>query len=89
MEVIKKICLSCQFNLPCIWMQYLFYFDNSLFVASSQQYFSLTSNQHQSAATSQPAVLFSYNKSAPATSHSTANRVNICYFTQKYKSIFT
>ena len=47
----------------------------TLFAASSQQYFSLTPNQHQLATTSQPAVLLSYNKSAPATSHSTANRV--------------
>ena len=39
--------------------------------------FSLIPNQHQPAATSQPAVIFSRNKSAPASGHSTANRVNI------------
>ena len=48
----------------------------TLFAAFSQQCFSFTPNQHQPAATSQPAVLFSHNKSASATSHSTANRVN-------------
>ena len=37
---------------------------------ASQQCFSLTPNQHQPPANSQPAVLFSNNKSAPATSHS-------------------
>jgi len=46
-----------------------------MFAASSQQYFSQTQNQQQPAAISQPVVLFSHNKSAPATSHSTANRV--------------
>ena len=46
---------------------------STLFAASSQQYFSPTPNQHQSAATNQPAVLFSHKKSAPA--NSTANRV--------------
>ena len=36
---------------------------------ASQQYFSLTPNQHQPPATSQPAVIFSHNnKPAPATS---------------------
>ena len=34
------------------------------------QYFSLTSNQHRPVVTSQPTVLFSHNKSAPATNHS-------------------
>jgi len=42
---------------------------------TSQQYFSLTQNQHQPPATSHPAVFFSQNKSAPATSHSQPNRV--------------
>ena len=42
---------------------------------TSQRYFSLTQNQHQPPATSHPAVLFSQNKSAPATSHSQLNRV--------------
>ena len=40
---------------------------------TSQQYYSLVLNQHQASATSQSAVLFSYNKSTPATSHSQAN----------------
>jgi len=46
-----------------------------MFAATSQQYFSLTPNQYQPTATSQPAVFFSHNKSAPAISDSTANRV--------------
>ena len=62
-----------------------FNFDKSLgywsFILSScqpasQQCFSLTPNQHQPPATSQPTILFSYNKSASATSHSQPNRVN-------------
>ena len=40
---------------------------------TSQQYCSLIPNQHQPPATSQSAVLFSHNKSAPAISHSQAN----------------
>jgi hypothetical protein len=40
----------------------------------SAQYFSLTTNQHQPPATSQPAVFFSHNKSAPATTHQPAER---------------
>ena len=40
---------------------------------TSQQYCSLILNQHQPSATSQSAILFSYNKSAPAISHSQAN----------------
>ena len=48
-----------------------------MFAATSQQCFSLTPNQHQSTATSQPAVLFSHNKSAPAISDSTANKVTV------------
>jgi len=36
-----------------------------------------TPNQYQLASTNQPAVLSSHNKSAPATSHSTANKVNV------------
>jgi len=39
----------------------------------SQQYCSLILNQHQPPTTSQSAVLFSHNKSAPANSHSQAN----------------
>ena len=46
---------------------------SSLVAAFSQQYFYLTPNQHQPAATSQPVVFFSHNKSASATSHTTAN----------------
>jgi len=34
---------------------------------TSQQCFSLTPNQHQPLATSQPTVVFFYNKSAPVT----------------------
>ena len=49
----------------------------TLLAASSQQCFFLTPNQHQPAATSQPAVLLSHNKLAPATSHSTATRVTV------------
>ena len=41
--------------------------------STSQQYCSLILIQHQPPATSQSAVLFSHNKSAPATSHSQAN----------------
>jgi hypothetical protein len=41
---------------------------------SSQQCFSLTPIQHQPPDTSQPAVFFSHNKSAPATSHQPAER---------------
>ena len=37
--------------------------------ATSQQYFSLTNNQNKPPSTSQSTVLFSHNKSAPATSH--------------------
>ena len=44
---------------------------------NQQQCFSLLPNQHQSSATSQLAVLFSYNKSTPATSHSQPNGANI------------
>ena len=51
--------------------------DFTLFATSSQQYFILISNQYQPAVTSQLAVFFSYNKSALATSYSTANRVLI------------
>jgi len=40
---------------------------------TSQLCFSLTSNQHQPPTTSQSAVFFSHNKSAPATRHGTAN----------------
>ena len=40
---------------------------------TSQQYYSLILNQHQPPATSQSAVLFSHNKSAPAISHSQTN----------------
>jgi len=49
-----------------------------MFAASptSQQYFSLTLNQHQPPATSQPTVIFSHNKSVPAISRSRQNRVN-------------
>jgi len=39
---------------------------------TSQQYCYLILNQHQPPATSQSAVLFSYNKSAPAINHSQA-----------------
>ena len=45
------------------------------FASIRQQCFSLTPNQHQPPATSQPIVLFFLNKSAPATSHSQPNRV--------------
>ena len=38
---------------------------------TSQQYYSLILNQHQPPATSQSAVLFSHNKSAPATTKRT------------------
>jgi hypothetical protein len=41
---------------------------------ASQQCFSLTPVQHQPPATSQPAVFFSHNKSASATSHPPAER---------------
>ena len=44
---------------------------------TSQQYCSLILNQHQPPATSQSAVLFFHNKSAPAISHSQANTVNM------------
>ena len=44
---------------------------------ASQQCFSLTQNQHQPPATSHPAVLFSYNKSTPATRHSQLNSTAI------------
>jgi len=44
---------------------------------ASQQRFSLAPNKHQSPATSQPTILFSYNKSVPAISHSQPNRA-IC-----------
>jgi hypothetical protein len=37
--------------------------------ATSQQYFSLRTNQPPATSRNQPAVLFSQNKSAPATSH--------------------
>jgi hypothetical protein len=37
--------------------------------ATSQQYFSLTRNQPPATSRNQPAVLFSQNKPAPATSH--------------------
>jgi len=40
---------------------------------TSQHYCSLILNQHQPPATSQSAVLFSHNKSAPAISHSQVN----------------
>jgi len=40
---------------------------------TSQQYCSLILNQHQPPGTSQSAVLFSHNKSAPAISHSQAH----------------
>ena len=49
----------------------------TLFASSSQQCFSLTSNQHQSSATNQPVVFFSHNKSAPITNHNQPNRVVI------------
>jgi hypothetical protein len=41
---------------------------------ASQQCFSLTPIQHQPTATSQPAVFFSHNKSAPAISHQRAEQ---------------
>jgi hypothetical protein len=41
---------------------------------TSQQCFSLTPVQHQPPVTSQPAVFFSHNKSASATSHQPAER---------------
>jgi len=41
---------------------------------ASQQCSSLTPNQHQPPTSSQPAVLFPYSKSAPATSDSQLNR---------------
>ena len=59
------ICIRCDLDV----------FIYTLFAAFNQQCFSLIPNQHQPAATSQPAVLFSHNKSAPVTSHNTANRV--------------
>ena len=43
----------------------------------SQQYCSLILNQHQPPATSQSAILFSHNKSAPTTRHSQVNTVNM------------
>jgi hypothetical protein len=43
-------------------------------LAASQQCFSLTPVQHQPLSTSQPAVFFSHNKSASATSHQPAER---------------
>jgi len=43
---------------------------------TSQQYCSLILNQHQPPATSQSAVLFSHNKSAPAIDHSQTNTMN-------------
>ena len=46
----------------------------TLFASTSQQYFSLTPNQHQQTIINQSAVFFSHNKSAPATSDSTTNR---------------
>ena len=42
----------------------------------SHQCFSLTPNQHQSPAISQPALFFSHNKSISATSPSQANRMH-------------
>jgi len=61
--MLKEYVLACMHTLTY-----------TLFAATSQKYFSLTPNQHQPAVTSQPAVIFYHNKSAPATSHSTANR---------------
>jgi len=49
----------------------------TLFAATSQQYFSLTPNQHQPPV-SQSVVFFSHNKSTPATSHGQPNRMNMC-----------
>jgi hypothetical protein len=56
---------GCYLLLECI-----FY----LLSWASQQYFSLTPIQHQSAVTSQPIVFFSHNKSAPATGHQPVER---------------
>ena len=48
---------------------------HSLYSAGNQQQcFSLTPNQHQLTAISQPPILFSHSKSAPTTSHSQPNR---------------
>jgi hypothetical protein len=50
---------------------------------ASQQCFSLTLIQHQPAVTSQPAVFFSHNKSAPATSYQPAERGHSLFWTRK------
>ena len=47
---------------------------DTLFASANQQCFFLTTNQHQPPIINQPAVFFSHNKSAPATSHSQPNR---------------
>ena len=54
----------------------------TLFAGCQQQYFSLSQNQHQLTAISQPAVLFSHSKSAPANSHNQPNWMEI--FPQQY-----
>ena len=54
-------------------------YDRCVFLAchpTSQQYCSLILNQHQPPATSQSALLFSRNKSAPVISHSQTNTIS-------------
>jgi len=51
--------------------KYKFHFVRLVYQLTSQQCSSLTPNQHQSPVTSQPAVLFFHNKSAPATTKRT------------------
>ena len=75
---IQETTQSC--SLPT-FKEYMYFFknrDDRDFAATSQQYFSLTPNQHQPrTSTSQPTILFSHKKSAPTTSHSQPNRVII------------
>ena len=57
----------CMIAAALAWHGYIMQFVRLACQLTSQQCFSLTPNQHQPLATSQPAVLFSYNKSAPVT----------------------
>jgi hypothetical protein len=58
--------------------------------ATSQQYFSLRTNQPPAISRNQPAVLFSQNKSAPAISHQpTEQAVNFFYYALYSLSLFT
>jgi hypothetical protein len=47
--------------------------------ATSQQYFSLGTNQPQATSRNQPAVLFSQNKPAPAMSHQPTKQAYDCF----------